>query len=68
MKTIWNVEIKLMNGSVTLLTDTKSFSNKELADKTANVLKEANKQYSCIVRVYESELYENENEVPTLNL
>lgn len=68
MKTIWNVEIKLMNGSVTLLTDTKAFSNKELADKTANALKEANKQYSCIIRVYESELYENENEVPTLNL
>jgi len=67
MKTIWNVEIKLMNGSVTLLTDTKSFSNKELADKTANTLREANKQYSCIVRVYESELYENENEVPALN-
>ena len=69
MKTIWNVEATLMNGTVTLQTVTQSFLVKELAEKAAEKVREANKEnrFPVHVRVYESTLYEYEMEVPILN-
>ena len=69
MKTIWNVEMKAMNGSVTMMIQTHAFIDKELAEKAADKIKEKNKDsvFHIIVRVYDSVLYESENEVPILN-
>lgn len=69
MKQVWNVEAKLMNGTVTLTTVTESFLSKELADKSAEAIRKANEEnrFQTLIRVYESTLYENENEIPILN-
>lgn len=69
MKKIWNVEMRAMNGSVTMMVQTHAFIDKELAEKAADKIKEKNKDsvFPVIVRVYDSTLYESENEVPILN-
>ena len=69
MKKVWNVETRLMNGTVTILTITDSFATEELANKAADALREVNKKngYSTVIRVYEGIFYENESEVPVLN-
>ena len=69
MKQVWNVEARLMNGTVTLTTVTESFFSKELADKSAEAIRKANEEnrFKTLIRVYESTLYENESEIPILN-
>ena len=69
MKTIWNVEVRSLNGTVTMMSYTHAFIDKELAEKAADKIKEKNKDsvFHVIVRVYDSVLYESENEVPILN-
>lgn len=69
MKKIWNVEMKAMNGSITMMIQTHAFTTKEVAEKAAEAIKEKNKDsvFHVITRVYDSELYESENEVPILN-
>ena len=70
MKKIWNVEVRALNGTVTMMSYTHAFIDKELAEKAANTVKEKNKNNSAfdvITRVYESELFESESEVPILN-
>lgn len=69
MKQVWNVETRLMNGTVTLETMTDTFLDKELAEKAAEAVRKANKEnrFPVHVRVYESTLYEYEMEVPILN-
>ena len=69
MKTVWNVEMRAMNGTVTMMTETSAFTDKELAEKVAEAIKEKNKdsQFHVCTRVYESKLYETMKEVPILN-
>lgn len=69
MKKIWNVEVRALNGTVTMMSYTHLFIDKELAEKTSNTIKEKNKNasFNVVTRVYESELFESENEVPILN-
>ena len=70
MKTVYNVEMKAMNGTVTMITETWSFTDKELAVVAAQKLAEVNKgksTFNVIIRDYESVLYENLEEVPILN-
>ena len=69
MKKIWNVEVRALNGTVTMMSYTHSFIDKELAEKASNTIKEKNKNasFNVVTRVYESELFESENEVPILN-
>ena len=69
MKKIWNVEVRALNGTVTMMSYTHAFIDKELAEKSSNTIKDKNKNASLnvVTRVYESELFESENEVPILN-
>ena len=69
MKTIWNVEMKAMNGSVTMMIQTHAFIDKDVAEKAAEAIREKNKdsQFHVLTRVYESKLYESLEEVPILN-
>lgn len=69
MKTIWNVEMRAMNGTVTMMTETSAFANKDVAEKAAEAIREKNKdsQLPVYTRVYESKLYETLEEVPILN-
>ena len=70
MKKIFTLTTSLMSGSVTMHTGSSSFATRELAEKAKAAVDKSNKDsapftvYSSIV---ESELYENENEVPILN-
>ena len=69
MKTVWNVEMRAMNGTVTMMTETSAFTDKKVAEKASEVIKEKNKdsQFHVLTRVYESKLYETLEEVPILN-
>ena len=69
MKAIWNVEMRAMNGTVTMMTETSAFISKDIAEKAAETIKEKNKdsQFHVLTRVYESKLYETLEEVPFLN-
>ena len=69
MKKIWNVEVRALNGTVTMMSYTHAFIDKELAEKASNTIKDKNKNASLnvVTRVYESELFESESEVPILN-
>ena len=69
MKKIWNVEVRALNGIVTMMSYTHVFIDKELAEKASNTIKEKNKNasFNVVTRVYESELFESESEVPILN-
>ena len=69
MKKIWNVEVRALNGTVTMMSYTHAFIDKELAEKASNTIKEKNKNvsFNVVTRVYESELFESESEVPILN-
>ena len=69
MKTVWNVEMRAMNGTVTMMTETSAFISKDIAEKAAEAIKEKNKdsQFHVLTRVYESKLYETLEEVPILN-
>lgn len=70
MKTIWNVEMRVMNGTVTMQTITHAFSDKDLAEKASEAIKYKNKdsEFPVVTRVYESILYEFPSEVPILNV
>ena len=52
-----------------MMSYTHSFIDKELAEKATNTIKEKNKNasFNVVTRVYESELFEYESEVPILN-
>lgn len=72
MKTIWSVETRVMNGTVTIQTLIDSFLTEESARKAAKVLYEKNKAnincvWDVITTVHESKLYESEDEMPILN-
>ena len=69
MKKIWNVEVRALNGTVTMMSYTHAFIDKELAEKASNTIKEKNKNasFNVVTRVYKSELFESESEVPILN-
>lgn len=69
MKTIWNVETKVMNGTVTLNTETYAFTNKNVAILASEVVREKNKdlKFPVHTRIYESKLYETKEEVSILN-
>jgi len=67
MKTIYTVNARFMNGTVTMMTDTSSYLNEDLAKKVGEKIKEKNPQHSIIVEVIETRLYEDESEIPILN-
>ena len=52
-----------------MMSYTHAFIDKELAEKASNTIKEKNKNasFNVVTRVYESELFESESEVPILN-
>lgn len=70
MKKIYTLTTSLMNGTVTMQHVSSSFATKELAEKAKAAVEEANKNahpFSVWNDIQESELYENEDEVPILN-
>ena len=69
MKTVWNVEMRTMNGTVTMMTETSAFTDRNVAEAAAAAIREKNKNADLVVytRVYESKLYETLEEVPILN-
>jgi hypothetical protein len=67
MKTLYTVNARFMNGTVAMMTDTSSYLNEDLAKKVGEKIKEKNPQYKIIVEVIETELFEDESEVPILN-
>ena len=40
MKTIWNVEMRAMNGTVAMMTETSAFIGKDIVEKAAEAIKE----------------------------
>ena len=66
MKTIYTVQTRYLNGTVTLSVHEDNFTSSELAEKVAKKLKEVNKEH-VIVNLIETTLYEDEGEVPILN-
>lgn len=70
MKKIYTLRTSLMNGTVTMQNVSSSFSTRELAEKAKAAVDEANKEaspFSVWSSIEESELYEDESEVPILN-
>lgn len=70
MKKIYTLRTSLMNGTVTMQNVSSSFSTRELAEKAKVAVDEANKDaspFSVWSSIEESELYEDESEVPILN-
>jgi len=69
MQKIYTLNTHFMNGTVTMMTDTASFSTRELAEETAEAVKKANEgcDFSCINEIKETVIYESREEVPILN-
>lgn len=70
MKKIYTLTTSVMNGTVTMQHVAVSFSTRELAEKAKAAVEEANKNvepFSVWNTIEESDLYENESEVPILN-
>jgi len=70
MKTIYILEQRIMNGTVTLDIMTSGFATKELAERCEKALAEQNKKLDMIKvvsSVKEMTIYENESECACLN-
>ena len=69
MKKIYTLNTDFMNGTVTMMSFTSSFSTKELAEETAEAVKKANQgsDFPCVNEIKESVMYETREEVPILN-
>lgn len=67
MKKIYTLLTSLMNGTVTMVTESACFSSKELAEKAKVAVENANKNVSIWQTIQETNLYESEDEVPILN-
>ena len=71
MKTIYGINMKLMNGTVCMSSDVSIYGCKELRDNVLEKLKQENKNYENAFNIeynlFESELYESASEVPILN-
>lgn len=66
MKTIYTLNTRLMNGSVTMMVHSDSFTSEELAEKARRAVQEANKGANIICEISKSILFESEEEVPIL--
>ena len=69
MRKIYTLNTRFMNGTFTMMTDTASFSTKELADEAADAVKAANEgcDFNIINEIKESVIYESREEIPILN-
>lgn len=69
MKKIYTVVTSMYNGTVTLSNSVASFLSKELAEEACKRVEFVNKGAFMTVRckIYESDLYENREEVYILN-
>ena len=73
MRTIYGINMKLMNGTVCMSSDISIYGCKELRDNVLEKLKQENKNYenenafNIVYDLFESELYDSASEVPILN-
>lgn len=69
MQKIYTLNCRFMNGTVTMMTDTASFTTKDLAEETAEAVKKANEgsDFPCIADIKETVIYESREEIPILN-
>jgi hypothetical protein len=69
MRKIYTLNTRFMNGTVTMMIDTASFSTIELAEEAADAVKSANEgcDFNIINDIKESVIYESREEVPILN-
>ena len=69
MKTVWNVTVSLMNGTVCLKRHSDLFLSEELANEVAEKIKLVNKNldFPVIVTIEHCTLYETREEIPILN-
>lgn len=66
---IYTLITRALNGSVTIMTQSDSFTSVRLAEKAEEAIKEANKNctFPIITDIHKSIVYENEEEVPILS-
>lgn len=69
MKKLYVLASSVMNGTVTMRTDHACFTNIELAEKVAEVIREKNADHGVEIwnQIEEAVVYENAEEVPILN-
>lgn len=69
MKKLYVLASSVMNGTVTMRTDHACFTDLELAEKVADIIREKNGDNGVVIwnQIEEAVVYENENEVPILN-
>ena len=69
MEKIYILTTDVMNGTVVSSSYTSAFATKELAEKTMDKLKDANKECDCKLRytITESSFFKEEKDVPVLN-
>ena len=69
MQKIYTLNCRFMNGTVTMMTDTASFTTRELAEETEEAVKKANEgsEFPCITDIKETFIYEFREDVPILN-
>lgn len=69
MKKIYTLTTRALNGTVTMMYNTSSFSSRELAEKAKLAVDEENigGVFSIISDIEETTLFEDESEIPILN-
>lgn len=73
MRTVYGINMKLMNGTVCMSSDISIYGCKELRDNVLEKLKQENKDsekdntLNIEYDLFESELYDSASEVPILN-
>lgn len=65
---IFVLNCSFMNGTVTTTNDIALFTDRSVAEKTRDKVKELNKDTRVYTEITELPIYTNESEVPILNL